>query len=456
MDHHFKGLIAALALSAGSAFAGYAQATPPPGWSPGGGAGGAFTGTKAANGATFLSSSVTTNASLNVGGRAVSIPATMRFAANAPRVAAAAVMLHPGIRTAASIAGWLGLASLAYDPISGLWSAPSSDSDFPKSDGKVYTRVDSSTGLSLYSSSQVGEYAINLWKSYNHSWVQTYQPTFSYVLTGCSSNPCSVTLTIRATVNSSAVFNDSFGVSWQNSNSCPSGWYVTPAGCVQTPPPKTVSQEEAIEELTKHPMPADVPRHIPAPLPVEQPNIQPVFIPTGDPVKNPNFNPSEAPSPSNPPQVQPGVEVKPAPTPGSPWQVETTPVNRPVVDPSSPPSREPEPLPDTGGGPSGNEPKDPDKTDFCEKYPTVIACQELKHEDDDTKLPEKAIDLDFNPIPGFQGVKSCPAFPNIGNALGGRQISWQPFCDQLAAISNILLAVAWLYAAWILYSSRGN
>jgi hypothetical protein len=444
MDHYFKGLIAALALSAGPAFAGYAQATPPAGWSAGGGTGGAFTGTKAANGATFLSGSVSTNASLNVGGRAVSMPATMRFAANAPRVAAAAVMLHPGLRTAASIAGWLGLASLAYDPLSGLWVTP--DSSNPVSDGNVYlSPYDNSQHASL--SAACGHFIANL-------------PSIpGYVPAGGS-------IALLSTDNSSCKYQTYYSDGWVyrtssvsvpiSASSCPSGWYVTPAGCVQTPPSKTVTQEEAVEELTKHPMPAEVPKHIPVPLPVEQPTIQPTFIPTGDPITNPKFNPSEAPSPSNPPQVQPGVEVKPAPTPGSPWQVETTPVNRPVVDPSAPPSREPEPLPDTGGGPSGNEPKDPEKTDFCEKYPTVIACQELKHEDDETKLPEKAIDFDFNPIPGFQGAKSCPAFPSIGNALGGRQISWQPFCDQLAAISNLLLALAWLYAAWILYSSRGN
>lgn len=440
MDHHFKGLIAALALSAGSAFAGYAQATPPPGWSAGGGAGGAFTGTKAANGATFLSGSVSTNASLNVGGRAVSMPATMRFAANAPRVAAAAIMLHPGIRTAASIAGWLGLAGLLYDPLSGLWTAPSDD--YPQSDGYQYQS--SRFGRHLHYSSICSTFL---------NFLKGNDPTS----TNFQIDSCTATLaTVSYTASNGTHQVRTEIIERRSASSCPAGWYVTPAGCVQTPPPKTVTQEEAIEEIIKHPMPAEVPSHIPVPLPVEQPNIQPVFIPTGDPVKNPNFNPSEAPSPSNPPQVQPGVEAKPAPAPGSPWQVETTPVNRPVEDPNAPPVRDPQPLPDTGGGPSGNEPKDPDKTDFCEKYPTVIACQELKHEDDDTKLPEKAIDLDFNPIPGFQGVKSCPAFPNIGNALHGRQISWQPFCDQLSAISNLLLAFAWLYAAWILYSSRGD
>ncbi|EPS3437881.1 virulence factor TspB C-terminal domain-related protein [Enterobacter mori] len=447
MDHHFKGLIAALALSAGSAHALYVQATPPAGWSAGGGAGGSVTGSKMAINSMFSTGSVSTSASLNMGGRNVALPASLRFASNAPRVAASAIMLHPGIRTAASIAGWLGLAALVYDEASGLWKLP--DPNAIPSDG-VEWRTQQAPYTWHSTLTAACEATVAQKQAVAPGWAITFKSvsrTSTYV------GVCNATEKWLASSGNPA------DVGWNLSgrpSQCPPGWYYTESGCTQTPQPKTLTTEQAVEEIIKHPMPAEVPRHIPVPLPVEQPNIQPVFIPTGDPVKNPNFNPSEAPSPSNPPQVQPGVEAKPAPAPGSPWQVETTPVNRPVEDPSAPPSREPQPLPDTGGGPSGNEPKDPDKTDFCEKYPTVIACQELKHEDDDTKLPEKAIDLDFNPIPGFQGAKSCPAFPSIGNALGGRQISWQPFCDQLAAISNLLLALAWLYAAWILYSSRGN
>lgn len=421
MDHYFKGLIAALALSACTAHAFYAQATPPAGWSSGGGPGGSLTGTKTAITDMFTNGSASSRATLNLGGRTASIPVTMRYASGASRAAAAAIMLYPPLRTAAAIAGWLGLAGLVYDATSGLWTTPESPGSYEVSSGLVFAFF----GTDVWYDTAAQACAGGL-------------PAGSPVPHGCSYP------------------SGGYRSLYNKSSSCPAGWYVTPAGCVQAPPVKTVTQEDAIEELIKHPMPAEVPRHIPQPLPIDTPSVTPVFIPTGDPVKNPSFDPGQAPSPANPPAVQPGVEVKPAPTPGSPWQVETTPVNRPVTDPNAPPVREPQPLPDTGGGPSGNEPKDPDKTDFCEKYPTVIACQELKHEDDDTKLPEKVIDFDFNPIPGFQGTKSCPAFPNIDTSLGGLQISWQPFCDQLSKIANIILALAWFSAAWIFLSSRSN
>jgi len=91
---HFAKLVSAavLSLACVGAYAGYAQVAPPPGWSAGaGGAGGLFNGVAAGNSAQFLESTVRTNAALNVGGRAVSVPATLRFAANAPRIAAAAI-----------------------------------------------------------------------------------------------------------------------------------------------------------------------------------------------------------------------------------------------------------------------------------------------------------------------------------------------------------------------------
>lgn len=439
MDHRFLALTLAIAaFSVKPALAGYAQAVPPSGWSTGGssaGTGGTFN-ASAANAATFSNGTVRTNAALNVGGRAVSLPATMRFAANAPRIAAAFVMTNPYVRTGVAVAGWLGLAGLVYDATSGLWSRPSDDAE--PSTGYEYQTNGAAWSPSPSASCSSGMALAN--SRITDGW---YLSSPSVVPSGSPSGFSCKVLQHRP---DGAVYAET---GWQidhRTSSCPSGWYVTDAGCVQTPPPKTVTPEEAVEEIIKHPMPDAVPREIPAPLPVDVPEILPLFIPTGDPVPNPSFDPGKAPSPSNPPSTQPGVDVKPAPTPSSPWQVGLTPVNRPVTDPNAPPVRDPEPLPD--GEP--NPPKDPDKTDFCEKYPTILACQELKHEEDDIKLPTKAIEFEFNPIPGFQGSKTCPAFPNVGNLLGGKQISWQPFCDSLAKISNLLLAFAWASAAFIM------
>lgn len=438
MDHHLKGLIAALALSACSAYAGYAQPSPPSGWSSGGGAGGSFFGTKAGNAPVF-----TTTATANVGGRSVAMNATARFASNAPRYAAAAVMMHPTVRTVSTVAGWLFAAGLVYDAASGMWESNNSQylpEGTYSSDGYTYY----TNGFSAHSAQAACEGGTPIPTGGRTARLLRieWQP---------SGEPLLCRYSLYKVNGSLELENWTSNRLSRSTSSCPAGWYITPAGCVQNPPLKQFTPEEAAEELTKYPMPSDVPQHIPAPIPIDVPQIEPTFIPSGDPVPNPKFDPSSPVSPSNPPATQPGTEVRPAPAPGSPWQVSLRPVDKPITDPDAPPVREPTPLPDGGGSGTGNTPKDPDKTGLCDQYPNILACQTLEPFDDDTKLPEKEIDFDFNPLPGFQGSKVCPSFPSIGNALGGAQLSWQPFCDQLSKLATLILAFAWFGAAWIIF-----
>ncbi|WP_431308112.1 hypothetical protein, partial [Comamonas jiangduensis] len=315
------GLFVAASLGSLQVAHAFEQATPPAGWSAGGGPGGSVTGTKAVN-AMFANGGVTSNASIRASGRLVTMPALMKYTANAPRVAAAAIMLHPGIRTAASIAGWLGLAALFYDEASGLWQSPNSEG-YPQSTGQEYS-VDS-----------IGTWHLTVLDACNSAYIYNYD----YKNIVADGSGCYVDLYYKT---GGFVARARTSVSSRNS-SCPSGWYVTPAGCVQTPPPKTITQEEAIEEIIKHPMPDDAPKYIPEPLPVEMPYFEPLFIPTGNPVANPKYDPSKPLSPENQPYVQPGTKVTPAPAPGAPWQVDTVPVNRPTPTPegSTEPSTEP-------------------------------------------------------------------------------------------------------------------
>lgn len=410
----------------------YVQATPPAGWSAGGGAGGSVTGTKTAINSMFSTGSVSTSASLNMGGRNVALPASLRFTPNASRIAATAIMLNPYLRGAATIAGWLGLASLAYDPLSNLWTVRDPSYDQMLSDGYYYT---DSNGLGGNQLTPIKSCA---------SFLAAYGDSGAVITQATSTTwSCSGSRGIFSTVI------------YRIKSSCPAGWYSTPAGCVQTPPLKSLTQEEAIEEIIKHPMPAEAPKHIPVPLPVEQPNIQPVFIPTGDPVKNPNFNPSEAPSPSNPPQVQPGVEVKPAPAPGSPWQVETIPVNRPVEDPTASPGRDPVPLPSPGGSGTGTPPPEnkPQETPgLCDLYPNIIACMDAGQADELPDLPTKEIDFNFQVESGFSGQRTCPAPKEIGRVV----LDYSGLCTALDIARNVLLAMAWISAALIVLRGRAD
>ena len=79
---------------------------PPPGF---GGTSGSWTYAAAANDKVYGKVIHQAGAlTANVGGQAVKMPAAYRLAANASRIAAAAVYLHPGVRTAVAVAGWLG------------------------------------------------------------------------------------------------------------------------------------------------------------------------------------------------------------------------------------------------------------------------------------------------------------------------------------------------------------
>lgn len=429
------GLAVAAALGSFQvAHAGYAQATPPAGWSAGGGAGGSFTGTKAANGATFLSGSVSTNASLNVGGRAVSMPATMRFAANAPRVAAAAIMLNPYVRGAAAIAGWLGLAGLLYDPLSGLWTTP--DSTYPKSDGYAWR----SARYSVCPGGLSSETAIcALVAQHNAS------PSDFGACTFVQNSTTSITYSCLY-IPTNRKLDTGFS---RVTSSCPSGWYVTPAGCVQTPPPKTITEEEAVEELTKHPMPDDAPKYIPEPLPVEMPYFEPVFIPSGNPVANPSYDPSKPLSTENQPYVQPGTKVTPAPAPGAPWQVDATPVNRPTPTPegSTEPSTEP----------STDTPREDGKEDrdFCDKHPNVLACLEL--DTPEGEIPKGTFNVTYS-VENSWGSGSCPSDKYA--TIAGRSMKvydWAQTCDYVATyVRPILLLLCALGALFIVMPGRAE
>lgn len=395
----------------------FEQLTPPAGWSAGGGAGGSVTGTKTAVNSMFTTTGVSSNASIRVSGRSVPIPALMKYTPQAQRAAAAAVMLHPGIRTAAAVAGWLGLAGLVYDQASGLWQMPASTA----------SQVPISTGFEFMNSS--GQWVAD-WDAACKSFRSDY-----FARVGGEPGLCGFP-------GGNFVAQS---LQRRYSSQCPAGWYITPAGCVQTLPPRTVTQEEAIEELTKHPMPADVPRHIPEPLPVDLPEYQPMFIPTGNPVPNPSYNPSQPVSPSNQPFVQPGVKVEPAPSPSAPWQVDVKPVNRPTESPTG--STEPTTEPST------ETPREPQKEDrdFCEKNPDVLACAEADTPEQET--PKGELNISYEYVDIF-GNGSCPSDSYLNTHGQSLKVwDWAATCQNVQSYFRPILIACCAFAAFVIVSA---
>ena len=422
---------------ASGAYAGYAQLAPPEGWSGGGGAAATYRYPSAANASAYANGTVQTNAALRVNGQAVQVPARMRVAANAGRFAAAAIFLHPGLRTAAAVAGWLGVAGLVYDVADGLWKKL--DSSAAPSDGSQYRTNEWPANGPWYSSEQAACDAALAYLGKPGG--------VGYTLKQCSGG---LMIIERGTETRMGI--------QKSASSCPAGWFTTPAGCVQTPPMRTVTQPE-FEQMVPDakPMPPELPGIVwPATWPVEVPDLQPMFIPTGNPVKNPAYDPAKPTSPDNQPYTQPGIDVKPAPSPSSPWQVDLQPVNRPTSNPN--PGSDPVPNTNPDGTPKpdqGDKPREDNKEerDFCDKHPDVLACQKIDLDTPEGEIPRKQIDVSWSPVDLGLGSGSCPAPVQI---YENKQFSYQSTCDNLYIIKPLVIAIALFVGGMILFGGRAD
>lgn len=427
--------LGALALSHVSlSHAGYAQLSPPDGWSGGGTGGGAtYRNPTATSPASYSNGAVQANASFRVNGTAVQVPARMRVAANAGRYAADAVFKNPAARLLGPVAAWLAVAGLVYDVADGLWKK--ADPDSKVSDGR--------------------EYSID-----NISWFFSKSAACaSYSAAGLTLVSSSVNQEGRCVYrfyynNSPGIEREVTGPILSRTSSCPSGWYQTSAGCVQTPPMKRVDKDEFAQRLPDaRPMPPELPGILPSAWPVEVPEIQPMFIPTGNPVPNPSYDPAKAPSPENQPYLQPGVKLSPSPTPSSPWQVDLQPVNRPADSPVPKPNPTPEVNPDGTPKPDqGDKPKeDKDERDLCEKNPDILACQKIDTEVEDSEIPKAQKTVSYQ-AENIWGGGSCPADKYA--RVGGQEIKvvdWSRDCQFVTDyVKPVALALSALIVAYIL------
>lgn len=437
MDHSAK-LIAALVLSfAGTAHAGYAQAVPPSGWSPGSYA-------PSANDATFGRVIYAPNGpTTNVGGQSVRMPAAYRLAANAPRIAAGIIFAHPYVRTGVAIASWLGIAGIVWDAASSSWRSP--DSTYPPSTGVEYKSP--APGDQWFPTRMQ---AMQIWANY---YTQN-DPNWSWQVLGCASAACQVKGTHKSIPNQ---FTYSDITPLSRASSCPAGWYVTPAGCVQTPPPKKLTEEEFKDALAPKPMPDPVPLELPkpSPLPIEYPPVinpepgpnpvpRPRFVPSGDPVPNPNYDPNAPPGPNNQPYTQPGTRIVPSPTPSQPWRVDHQPVNRPQADGM------PKPNPDAQPGTDPTDkPKPEEQQSLCEKHPDIVACAKLGEPGQATPVPNETKTLTIAPENGFgPSGASCPPPRTVEVAGLTLSMPFDLLCDFATGLKPVIVGLAWLTAAF--------
>jgi hypothetical protein len=440
MDRLAKLVTAALLLGAGAAHAGYAQLAPPAGF---GGSAGNWTFAPSANDVRYGSTAYSPSA-LRVPGTSATMPAAYRFAANAPRIAAAAIFVNPYVRVGVGIASWLGIASLVWDEATGTWRQKSPLSPFDVTQYRVNDSMPWASSFDAACSAYVGSFS---------------SPTYSYKLVHCHDAGGRY-----ETIADGLVWNSSlFGMQKRTTSGekCPEGWTSSDAGCLSP----QLQQPEFVEKLNPpnsgNPMPEPVPWELPpgTPLPVDPPVVnpepvpnpvpRPLFIPVGDPVPNPEYNPDAPPGPNNQRWLQPGTRVVPSPTPQEPWRVDLQPVNRPVGGP------EPMLEPDSETPPDGDKPRE-EQMDFCVKNPDVLACQKLD-EPNSEELPASEKTISISPDGGWGADNaSCPAPKQITVQGRAIPIPFDLFCTWARGMRPIIIAMAWLSAAFILLGARNE
>lgn len=438
-----RGLLAALALGGLQvAHAGYAQLANPEGF-----AGSAGKWTYAANAANDkVYGKVIHQAgalTANVGGQAVKMPAAYRLAANAPRVAAAVVFMHPGVRAAVGIAAWIGLATIVWDDVAKVWKTAGADGS-TVSDGYEYRAAFAGARWQFKA-----QHACNDWKvALNKTWAGSY----SY-----SSSVPQADGTCKLTWKSSS--SGQTGTEYQGYerriSDCPSGWYRTQGGlCTQTPQNQPLTQEQFEDALQRVPMPETVPLELPrpSPLPIEQPSPwinpapgpnpsnQPYRVPTGEPSPIPNTDPQQ--------WRQPYIDIIPAPTPDNPWRVDL----KPGETTSTNPKPVENPQPDGEDKPTPEEDKS-----LCEKHPDILACQKPDLDTPDGEIPRTSKTVTYAEEGGFGGG-SCPS--NVYANLHGRQTmvyEWSRTCGVVSTyIRPIILLLGAMGALFILIPGRDS
>ncbi len=447
MDYRFAVIAVFLALS-GSVHAGYTQLTPPDGWTNGS-TGGNSVGTlrygkEAANVGQWTGRTVVTDSSLNVGGRAVKVPAALRLASNAPRFAAGVLFGNPLLRLGLWGAAFLA-AEFIWDEASQTWRKVQ-DAQLPV-DGRYWQSSYGSGSLPWRNSPD--EACVDGIDFYNAN-----SATQRYTFTRSSGTGQNRDCWGNREALISGEWKD-FGESIlgyarskvATGEACPAGWTETPAGCLSP----AVTQPEFVDEVGNNLMPDKLPQEWPElPWPFELPKInpgpspdfnpRPFFVPQGDPVPNPNYDPNAEPSPENLPYVRPGLNVKPANNDKNPWNVDIQPVDKPSPDDVS------NPDPDMNPDPQGDKDKKPQDVGLCDMYPDIVACAKLGQVSE-VPVKNRTVPLSIQREEGFGPSEgSCPApseFVIMGRSMSFR---WDLFCEFATGIRPVVVGMAYLLA----------
>lgn len=432
MDTRSKLVALALLSAPGLALAGYASMSVPAGFS-GTGASMAYKAT--ANDSFFAGGARSfSTASMNIGGRAVTMPVAYRWAANAGTMAARTAFMNPwlfaGVAVGSAVYNWYHDSGFILD--NGVWK---------KSDSSVCTV------------SPCYKYRINMapWGGYNFvsPWFTTPEQACQWWVPELNAHPqnsytwyqyqgAAPRITGVCYIGKGTVgYPISETVSWA---------YQWDSAAPSAPSYIPVTQSEFESALSPKPIPDALPPMLPDPLPVELPviNPSPDAVPVAQPKRVPMGEPQPVPN-TNPQQWKtPAVDIVPSPTSSDPFRVDIQP--RDIIKDSAAPVTEGS-VPAT---PPAGQTEAPVTPDLCEKNPEILACQKINLGTlDPTAVPNENRSFAITPDSGWGASNgTCPP-PRTVQLVSGLSVA-MPFdllCQFATGIRSVVIGLAWLTAA---------
>lgn len=362
------------------AHAAYSNLAPAPGWGGSAASGWTFDAKVAANSGNWVTSQNLTKTIANVGGRAVTVPASMRFAANAGQFAMNAIRLNPTMLAASVALAFVSAYGLSYDDIANKWTVQ----DERDVSGFMYYvtysgKTGSGTTLDAAKADLVAQYNAQFPQvSGTGYWQERKTDVASVTSCGTPSSAFTCNLSITRTITYPQQQNGCANCSTTTfpTNTANAGRTVATV--------KEVYWRDAQDPDFEVPEGTPVPEALPevvGPLPVELPVINPDPSPNGlpSPVRVPTGDP--APVPGTDPQVweKPYLDIVPSPTLAEPWRVDVRPGSLMETNPNPIPDAEViGPAPETpGDDDTATPPQDPAMpgvpTLYERKYPDGLA-----------------------------------------------------------------------------------
>lgn len=361
----------------------------------------------------FSGASFNNTFSTNVAGRAVTVPAAQRLAANAGQFAAQAVRLNPLGLLGAAVAAWLLTKGIEW--IDGQWKKRDNSDDGSPLAGKLWYHNAPNSSCTVASPCS--------WSSNVADWESKY----------CSNDPTNcggVRVTGAFYQNGAGVYSAPIEYYYKPY----SGWY--PAGTTTfystgTAQPSYIPAQESDFNQLAGPLPDAVANELAnkSALPLENPQYDqpyqdvPLSEPKVDPVTGEKYRDAARVTPS-----EDGTSAD--------------------VDPYKEPlDEEGEPIPDPEK-PGETKKEATQNQDPCKTATNRLGCLD-KGEADDIEIEKQNQGQSISPV-SVGGGGSCPADRSISLSHGQATFSYQPICQLATMINPLVIAFAWLSAGFIL------